>query len=531
MKHLKYFKEHVEFGETLQSMFRQIDHPLTQAILAKYRDQFRTDSTHKSEYSWIEAYPNSDGLISFKRNGEDREYSTRVGRMVRSLLNEFQIPYTDKDLEDINNIYRSFLGEKTIEIWEGEKVVDAYQSKNHTKEFKHLCSLGSSCMNGASKEELKFYTDQPNIKVAVMLDESGKIYGRCVLWNADIGGVPGKTLLADRNYVASEILVFQFIRWFNENGIAYIKDVYDPTQRNYDDQYRQDIILNGQRFNHAHVEIDGIKNYTDFPYLDHFRFSDGKDIFNYFESGVDKPICFHLGRDGLYNNYFLIKKSPKTGETIKYVGNTFDRNRLGDIVYSSFYNEWYLKEDTFEVEYKVGGKSFRYTCHKDFIREDGKYIDRYGKELTRFVDINVSPVPDFTDAFDRKVWQHFFIEALRESIGLYTFDRVEFNKYDNYYNDGPLSHSKAKFEYRKNEVLFTLYKYVSKNNFWKRGKGGVEKEGYSKPYQCRLKIYPTRVIFEMTNRVGKTMEWRYKNWEDFNNRSFADIRYFTNLPN
>ena len=145
--------------------------------------------------------------IYFKNNT-----NIRVGRFIKKIfLDEF----TDQEIESFVNQYKSIREETSLnfEIWEGNKIISGYQSKNYNYDGPSSNPLMNSCMND-ELHLIDFYQYVP-VKLLVLLNSDGHIFGRSLIWQTDKG------LFMDRIYVTNNSDYFKFINYAKTNNIIY----------------------------------------------------------------------------------------------------------------------------------------------------------------------------------------------------------------------------------------------------------------------------------------------------------------------
>jgi hypothetical protein len=124
----------------------------------------------------------------------------KIGRFIRSILKSNEIKFTDKEIEEFVNSYKSEIellnnAFMKFDIVEGDMIskfydYNTYQSQSGT--------LGNSCMKNKPDKYFEIYTKNPDsIKLVILYDDNGvienkiykssKIVGRALLWKTDNG--------------------------------------------------------------------------------------------------------------------------------------------------------------------------------------------------------------------------------------------------------------------------------------------------------------------------------------------------------
>lgn len=136
----------------------------------------------------------------------------KVGRLVRKL---FGSKFSDPEIEKFVNQYKSIMDNKILnfEVWEGQKIIDGYRSINYTYDSSSSNALLNSCMND-ELHLIDFYKYVP-VKLLVLLNNEGHIFGRALIWQTDKG------LFMDRIYSAFEQDYYKFIDYAKNNNMIY----------------------------------------------------------------------------------------------------------------------------------------------------------------------------------------------------------------------------------------------------------------------------------------------------------------------
>ncbi len=192
-----------------------------------------------------------------------------VGRGIRSILKAANISFTDRELEEFVNSYKSsfdILNDAFLkfDIVSGKDIAHWYSSSTYQS---RKSTLGNSCMANMDSETFDIYVYNPKVCSLVILYsdkgklengkwKSDKIRGRALLWKTDEG------MFLDRIYTNEDEDVNLFIQFANENGWWHKK--YQDSNENFTavkDTQEQKFYLT--------IELD----YADFdmyPYVDTF---------------------------------------------------------------------------------------------------------------------------------------------------------------------------------------------------------------------------------------------------------------------
>lgn len=157
-----------------------------------------------------------------------------VGRAMRALLITAKIDFTNKELEDFVNYFKStvdLFGGRFSKFYlvSGEKIRYWYHLDNY---LELMGSLGSSCMRyDESQEYLDIYVANPEVCNLLILKEGDKIVARALIWTLN----DGKKFM-DRVYYINESDLNLFREYAKKNGwyAKYINgssadsSVFDP---------------------------------------------------------------------------------------------------------------------------------------------------------------------------------------------------------------------------------------------------------------------------------------------------------------
>jgi len=201
--------------------------------------------------------------------------SIRVGRGIRALLSSTNNKFTDSQIEEFVNKYKSAYDKKNdvyrlFEIVDGEEISKWYYYKNY--EHNGNGTLGNSCMASAPPTYFSIYTKNPDVcSLVILKTESGnKIKGRALLWTLSD---PENIKFLDRIYTNddSDIELFKSFAkskgWYYKkyNGSSSSTSIISPSDTELAPN-RLSVYLNSGKYNH-------------YPYLDtlkYYREADGR---------------------------------------------------------------------------------------------------------------------------------------------------------------------------------------------------------------------------------------------------------------
>lgn len=150
----------------------------------------------------------------------------KIGRIVRSILTKAGIDFTDKDIEDFVNAYKSnydIMNDafSKFDLIKGDEIgywyhQDRYEIRSST--------LGNSCMSEVGISFFELYSKNSNCSLLVLYSDiyphkivdnkykGTKIKGRAVVWNTNKG------FFMDRIYTNYDSDVKLFIKYAHQNG-------------------------------------------------------------------------------------------------------------------------------------------------------------------------------------------------------------------------------------------------------------------------------------------------------------------------
>jgi hypothetical protein len=196
-----------------------------------------------------------------------------IGRLTRSLLTAAGVKFTDKELEEFTNLYKStwdFMQDvlKQFAIVNGGDISYWYDQNHYVKGGG---TLNNSCMANVDSEYFDLYTKNSNVSMVILYSDEGtisekeytsdKIKGRALLWKATVGG-KGEITFMDRIYTRFDSDVELFKEFAKKNGWWWkTKQTMEPDES----------ITNGSEIKSdpsIKVQMDSDCDYSSYPYLD-----------------------------------------------------------------------------------------------------------------------------------------------------------------------------------------------------------------------------------------------------------------------
>lgn len=230
----------------------------------------------RCEFGGKECVVNAKFLEIYKPKNEIKSIPTqdiKIGRIVRNILTTAKFTFTDKQLEDFVNIFKSEV-DKSNDIFRNFEIVKGDDIKTYYKRKRYYHSshgtLGNSCMASAPKKYFNLYSKNKNCSMVIMKTENSTtdapfIMGRALLWNITLNDGTEVTMM-DRIYTYRDSDVNLFKDFAKKNG-WYCKY--------YNNTSEQLIVhdLEGRMVNLESAKVKLCKSeFDEYPYLDTFRF-------------------------------------------------------------------------------------------------------------------------------------------------------------------------------------------------------------------------------------------------------------------
>jgi hypothetical protein len=313
----------------------------------------------KTNYNLLGPGDSSDKILylqdrqyqRFKETGVDVSTRTKidsnVGRLVRSILNDNGIKFTEPQVEEFVNAYKAawnkIYNPREFDIVKGEDIKFWYLSDNYYRGGQS--TLGNSCMRYASKNNrLEIYSQNPD-KVSMMIftdyepgSDVKKLLARALIWKTDDGSI-----YCDRIYSNSDEIFTECKSW--------LKSKYPDAIYHSESPGKVVVTLNKVLFDK-------------YPYMDTLMWLvhdlvDGKLVagtgvlHSEQPNAVDGKIIFKL-RNHRYgtpeHSYIYIEKLDRY-YTPDEIVHTHDRNLVWPknlCVYSDLYKGWIIQDEAVE---------------------------------------------------------------------------------------------------------------------------------------------------------------------------------------
>jgi len=197
----------------------------------------------------------------------------KIGKLINKL---FPGKYTDKDIEEFVNIFKSRIEKKgeSFELVEGDDINYWYSSDNY-KEMKG--SLGNSCMRSVS-DIFDLYVKNPEVCKLLILKEDDLLIGRAIVWKLSsfeitqgekISDIESEVYFMDRQYTIRDSDEIKFKEYAIQKKWLYKThnthhNLNNVSYNNRD--YRMDMLVKVKPY-----KGDEDYDYQRYPYLDTFK--------------------------------------------------------------------------------------------------------------------------------------------------------------------------------------------------------------------------------------------------------------------
>ena len=213
------------------------------------------------------SYLTLDRILKIEQSPTDDYWTTSMrfagkpGSIVSKLFKEGY--HSAVEVEKFATLYKTFSNTADFEfkVVTGEDIKTYYYAENYEKQSG---SLGNSCMKSRETQEFfKIYIDNPNISMLVMLNPSGKIIGRALLWTSD------EYKVMDRVYtISDEEYQALFFKWAHDNG--FLHKAFQNWSRTL---HFADGKIGTPIIKRIDIKLENWKH-SKYPYLDTFKWLD-----------------------------------------------------------------------------------------------------------------------------------------------------------------------------------------------------------------------------------------------------------------
>lgn len=225
-------------------------------------------SVDDTDCNYITYLPKS----KYKKLGDDIDpWAKGIGRSrirIGRFLNKFLIDKDPQDIEEFVNLWKSYFGQTItdIKVVEGADILKWYLEDNYMIPVTgKVGTLWNSCMRQSERNKfLKLYRENPQIKMAILLDSCGKLRSRSLLWCGLKNREGAEFNIMDRIYTVFDHDVPLFKKWAKEMGFISKWQQNAKSEKYFDIDGKcqeMDLIIN--------LDKSKLRWY---PYLDTFKY-------------------------------------------------------------------------------------------------------------------------------------------------------------------------------------------------------------------------------------------------------------------
>lgn len=347
----------------------KINHFISKSLI----DLHKKKEALNIKFSYIDI-SNENGMVSYLSTNKEVDFKTgkeildnekwiiksrtnvRVGAVIRSVLEAKNIKFSDSDIEDFSNKFRSAESQYRFELVKGNDIKKWYNFTNYASDI-NGSSLNGSCMRHKECGNfLSIYTKNDNVSMLVCIDRNEKLLSRAIVWyNTIIGKVKNQTYV-DRIYC------------YDDRFLSTVKDYIHSKgwwckERQSNDSFA---LNNGKTIlNNPNIKVNiPLLNWLSLkkPYMDTMKYLK--------EDLVDGQLVLYLGN--------------KDGKSVEYwtATNGSSNENYG---YDSILKRLNVLSKHFDV--KLGSVRFEDDV---FLIKNKKYsLAKYNGQLSKFVKDNI----------------------------------------------------------------------------------------------------------------------------------------------
>lgn len=292
-------------------------------------------------------------------------FKGRVQAKPAAAIKKFLKNVSEKDLDIFTSLYKAATAQRDfiLQVVSGTELKKWYSGRSYQQSSG---TLYNSCMkHDHCQDFFEIYMQNPEVcQMLIMLDNSGYLMGRALIWNAVDMDKNTEIKVMDRIYCVDDSKnVSYFKEWADDNGYIYKKE------QNWKNSLQFE--TNGVSFfKKISVKIKKL-SFTRYPYVDTFKFWDEKNstlsnfqpedngyirtligndgrVFGYDTLGLDDFTNMYDHRDRLITLTYEFngKKRPRTSPENVVYSECMDINIFKDhATYSEDMNDWMFKPD------------------------------------------------------------------------------------------------------------------------------------------------------------------------------------------
>lgn len=302
--------------------------PISKSLLSLVNNygSSKQEYTPLSPIEKIEIDINNLEQLVFTLSEKPKEQSMRIGRLVRKILSDCNISFTNKDIEIFSNNLKSSNSHLFFKVVSGKDIKEYYKrSKYNTTNGEPSSSLYCSCMTD-KLDYLDLYSKNKNCKLLVLVDDKDTLYGRALLWN----GISNEKDIqfVDTIYVSNYYLESKFIEYTKKNNL------YRSFRDDDNKRYIKDV--SGNIVKDFYVEVEN-NEFDKYPYVDTVYYLSGNKLSSIDNAKKSELIKVLRNTDGSYRNEYNPSDDNIYFEKISYndIDKYLDPNNQSPLVSSS----------------------------------------------------------------------------------------------------------------------------------------------------------------------------------------------------
>ncbi|SRR6266403_457342 len=326
------------------------------------------------KFSYIDI-STEDGMVSYLSTNKEVDFRTgkeisdnekwiiksrtnvRVGAVIRSVLEAKNIKFTDSDIEDFSNKFRSSESKFRFELVKGDDIKKWYNFINYAKDINDS-SLNGSCMrHNLCGTFLSVYTKNKNVSMLVCIDKNEKLLSRAIVWhNSIIGKVKNQTYV-DRIYC------------YDDRFLSTVKDyIHSKSWWCKERQSSDSFILNNGKTTLSNPNIKAnipLLNWCSLkkPYMDTMKYL----------------------KEDLVNGELMLYLGNKDGKSVEYwtaVNGGYNENRGYDSILKRL--------GILSKHFKVKVDNIKFKDDVFFLKNKKYNLVKYNGQLSKFVKDNIN---------------------------------------------------------------------------------------------------------------------------------------------
>lgn len=418
---MKYIKQYHFFinetvlatNDSFKKILNDINHPIASQLMKLIGTDIKTNynalkTTDKNDQ--VEFISNNQYIKLEKELSPDKIFNKKgnissIGRIVRSILKDSSITFTDSDIEGFVNLYKAkhdeLAGEtEKIRVVSGKEIKYWYDADNYSRNF-DTGTLYNSCMRYKKCEPyFDIYTENPEqCSMVIYLDDQNQLLARALLWKLSYSSKEFDYYL-DRIYYTKDSQVQLLKQWMRDN------------------KKFTNVGFHGEATGSMSVKLNN-SDFDYYPYVDtlYYLNTSTSTLYNEQEDGCDVELQDTSGGTSIIGTYCEYEEQTfpddecvwskhhnvaMHADNARYSDVDQDYYWYGDAVYSKYKDSWLLKEKC------------SYSKHlDDWLPDDESYLVYLDSERD---ESDYYPDENYKDLFDmdETSGDYYLLELLTE---------------------------------------------------------------------------------------------------------------------